>query len=57
MSTDDEILAEMYDLSPEQVQFYNRLHELVEEALDQFEDGYAVDVEAQMAEIAKEVYP
>jgi hypothetical protein len=53
----DAIVAEMYDLTPEQVQFYHRLQGLVAEALEQFDQGYAVDVESEMAALAKTVYP
>ncbi|MEV8372978.1 hypothetical protein AB0P21_09590 [Kribbella sp. NPDC056861] len=49
------ILAAMYRLTPPQVQTYHRLCELVDEALDQFEQGYAVNVEPQMAQIARDL--
>ena len=45
----------MYRLTPPQVRTYNRLYELVDEALEQFDQGYAVNVESQMAEIARDL--
>jgi hypothetical protein len=51
------ILHEMYGLTPAQVVVYNQLHGLVDEALEQFEQGYAVDVEAELAELARKFAP
>ena len=55
MSAQDAIVAEMYDLTPAQVAVYNRLHVLVEDALEQFDQGFAVNVEDQMAELARQL--
>jgi hypothetical protein len=52
-----DILADMYGLTPEQCEWYDRFHALVHEALEQFDQGYAVNVEQQMADLAKEVCP
>lgn len=64
MATDDEveptdarILADLYGLNWEQVRVYNKLEALVDEALIQFDKGYAVDVERHMADLAKEWKP
>jgi hypothetical protein len=51
------ILKEMYGLTAEQCDLWQRLHGLVHEALEQYDKGYAVDVEQQMADIAKELRP
>jgi hypothetical protein len=52
-----DILLEMYGLNAEQVVLWNRLAALVDEALEQYEKGYAVDVEQRMADIVKELLP
>lgn len=49
------ILAEMYGLDAAQARIYNKLEGLVDEALEQFDKGYAVDVERQMAGLAREL--
>jgi hypothetical protein len=51
------ILHDMYGLTPAQVEVWAQLHNLVEQALIQFEQGYAVDVEAEMAELARKFAP
>ena len=58
MSTDlASIVAEMYSLNPEQVQVYMLLNDLVHAALEQYDAGFAVDVEQRMADIAKQIAP
>lgn len=49
----DSILREMYRLDERQLKVYHQLHDLVDQALTQFEQGYAVDVEAEMADLAR----
>lgn len=51
------ILLEMYGLNTEQAVLWNRVAALVDEALEQYEQGYAVDVEQHMADIVKELWP
>lgn len=53
----EEALADLYGLTPEQVAVYERLHVLVEVALEQFDQGFAVNVEQEMADLAKELCP
>lgn len=47
----------MYDLTPEQLVVYGKLYDLVEFALIQFDAGLAVNVEPQMAAMAKDLVP
>jgi hypothetical protein len=51
------IVADMYDLTPEQCRVWIDLRLLVSAALDQYADGYAVDVEQHMADLAKALAP
>lgn len=53
----EQILAELYGLTPAQVHMYDALSKIVDEALEQFDKGYAVCVEEQMADMAKELTP
>jgi hypothetical protein len=55
--TDADVLLDLYGLTPEQSVVWLRLGDLIDEALEQFEKGYAVDVERHMADIAKQVCP
>lgn len=50
-----EIVKKMYKLTDKQVVWYGRLEKLVEEALNQSEAGYAVNVEKQIAKLAKKI--
>lgn len=53
----ERILRELYGLTPAQVLVYDRVCQIVDEALEQFEKGYAVCVEEQTADLAKELTP
>jgi uncharacterized tellurite resistance protein B-like protein len=47
-------LADLYDLDTQDLQdVYEQLEDLVDEALHQFGNGLAVDVEQRMADMAK----
>ncbi|MFD7157934.1 hypothetical protein ACFV9C_25255 [Kribbella sp. NPDC059898] len=50
-------LNELYGLTPAQVHLYDRVINIVDEALEQFDKGYAVCVEEQTADLAKELCP
>lgn len=56
-TTHERILHELYGLTPAQVHLYDRISTVVDEALEQFDMGYAVCVEEQMADLAKELAP
>jgi len=49
------VVRDMYGLTPAQLVTWERLHALVIEALDQYDQGIAVNVEQQMADLAKEL--
>lgn len=51
------IVADMYGLTPEQCRVWIELRALVNQALDQYADGYAVDVEQHMADLARRLVP
>lgn len=53
----EQILNELYGLTPAQVHLYDRVSCIVDEALAQFDKGYAVCVEEQTADLAKELVP
>lgn len=53
----EQILHELYGLTPGQVHLYDRISTVVGEALAQFDKGYAVCVEEQTADLAKELCP
>jgi hypothetical protein len=42
-------------LTPDQQRFYERLEVLVDQALAQYEQGYAVNVESEMTALAREL--
>lgn len=44
-------------MSPDQTRLYERLEALVDQALAQYEQGYAVDVEQEMEAIARSCQP
>jgi hypothetical protein len=49
----DPILADMYGLNERQAALWNDIHELIDKALEQFDNGYAADVEAETTELVK----
>jgi len=51
------ILNELYGLTPAQVHLYDRVIKIVDEALEQFDKGFAVCIEEQTADLAKELVP
>lgn len=53
----DRILSELYGLGPAQVYVYDAVMKIVDEALGQFDKGYAVCVEEQTADLARELVP
>lgn len=53
----EQVLAELYGLSPAQVHLYDAVIKIVDEALEQFDKGFAVCIEEQTADLAKELVP
>ncbi|MGZ0147165.1 hypothetical protein ACXJJ3_08845 [Kribbella sp. WER1] len=53
----EQVLNELYGLTPAQVHLYDRVTKIVDEALEQFDKGYAVCVEEQTADLARELCP
>ena len=43
------------DLTPDQQRFYDRLEDLVDQALAQYDQGFAVNVEAEMTALARQL--
>jgi hypothetical protein len=53
----EQILHELYGLTPAQVYVYDLVSKIIDEALEQFDKGYAVCIEEQTADLAKELTP